>query len=243
MANVAINGFGRIGRLTFRAALANPNVDLNVVAINDLTSPDQLAHLFKYDSVMGIYPGDVSADGDTLVVDGRRIKILAERDPANLPWKELGVDVVIESTGFFTNAEKAKKHIEAGAKKVLISAPAKGEDITLAIGINAEQVSTHTNSVEYSLFEPLSDGFRKVVTEGIEDTYQRFLSRVAEGRDLTIASVDSLAQGRVWSGTDAKRMGLVDELGGLDKGTQYRRKPVNVGFIKRRIDFVQNAEW
>ncbi len=136
---VAINGFGRIGRMTFRAALLNDKVDLNVVAINDLTSPDQLAHLFKYDSVMGIYPGEVEATADSIIIDGRPIRVFAEKDPANLPWKELGVDVVIESTGFFTEADKAKKHLEAGAKKVIISAPAKGEDITLALGINADQ--------------------------------------------------------------------------------------------------------
>jgi glyceraldehyde 3-phosphate dehydrogenase len=134
---VGINGFGRIGRLTFRAALENPSVDLNVVAINDLTSPKQLAHLFKYDSVMGIYPGEVTYTENSIVVDGRSIQILAERDPANLPWAKLGVDVVIESTGLFTDAAKAKLHIQAGAKKVIISAPAKGEDITLALGINA----------------------------------------------------------------------------------------------------------
>jgi glyceraldehyde 3-phosphate dehydrogenase len=133
---IGINGFGRIGRLTFRAALLNPNVDLDVVAINDLTTPKQLAHLFKYDSVMRTYPGTVDYTEDSLIVDGRTIRIFSEKDPANLPWKQLGVDVVLECTGFFTDADKARKHIEAGAKKVIISAPAKGEDITMAIGIN-----------------------------------------------------------------------------------------------------------
>lgn len=138
MANkVAINGFGRIGRLTLRAALQNPRVDLNVVAINDLTTPKQLAHLFKYDSNMGIYAGEVDYTENALIIDGRTIQIFAEKDPAALPWKNLGVDVVIESTGFFTDGTKARKHIEAGAKKVIISAPAKNEDVTLAIGINA----------------------------------------------------------------------------------------------------------
>src|SRR5436190_1294256 len=127
---VAINGFGRIGRLTLRAALLNPRVDLNVVAINDLTTPKQLAHLFKYDSTMGIFPGEVDCTENSLIINGHTIRIYAEKDPAALPWKELGVDVVIESTGFFTDATKARKHIEAGAKKVIISAPAKNEDIT-----------------------------------------------------------------------------------------------------------------
>jgi len=136
---VAINGFGRIGRLTLRAALENPSVDLNVVAINDLTTPKQLAHLFKYDSNMGIYKGEVDFTENSLIIDGHTIRIFAEKDPAALPWKDLGVDVVIESTGFFTDATKARKHIEAGAKKVIISAPAKGEDITVAIGINVNE--------------------------------------------------------------------------------------------------------
>lgn len=134
---VAINGFGRIGRLTLRAALLSDRVDLNIVAINDLTTPQQLAHLFKYDSNMGIYPGEVDFTENSLIINGRTIRIFAEKDPANLPWKDLGVDVVIESTGFFTDGAKARKHIEAGAKKVIISAPAKNEDITVAIGINA----------------------------------------------------------------------------------------------------------
>jgi glyceraldehyde 3-phosphate dehydrogenase len=135
---VAINGFGRIGRLTLRAALLNPGVDLNVVAINDLTTPKQLAHLFKYDSNMGIFPGEVDFTENSLIINGRTIRIFAEKDPAALPWKDLGVDVVVESTGFFTDGAKARKHIEAGAKKVIISAPAKNEDITVAMGINVK---------------------------------------------------------------------------------------------------------
>jgi glyceraldehyde 3-phosphate dehydrogenase len=136
---VAINGFGRIGRLTLRAALLNPRVELNVVAINDLTTPKQLAHLFKYDSTMGIFPGEVDFTENSLIINGHTIRIYAEKDPAALPWKDLGVDVVVESTGFFTDAAKARKHIEAGAKKVIISAPAKNEDITVAIGINVNE--------------------------------------------------------------------------------------------------------
>jgi glyceraldehyde 3-phosphate dehydrogenase len=140
MTKIAINGFGRIGRMTLRAAIANPNVNLNVVAINDLTTPDQLAHLFKYDSVMRTFPGTVKVVGGNVIeIDGHPITITAERDPANLPWKAMGVDVVLECTGFFTDAEKAKAHITAGAKKVIISAPAKGEDITLAMGINLDK--------------------------------------------------------------------------------------------------------
>lgn len=135
-AKYAINGFGRIGRMTLRAMLQNPSVDLNVVAINDLMSPDQLAHLFKYDSTMRTYPGTVDHTENSIIIDGKAITVTAERDPANLPWKEMGVDVVLECTGFFTQKADAEKHLQAGAKKVLISAPAKNEDITIALGIN-----------------------------------------------------------------------------------------------------------
>ncbi|MFE9449949.1 type I glyceraldehyde-3-phosphate dehydrogenase [Streptomyces sp. NPDC006739] len=132
---VAINGFGRIGRGFLRAALAE-GADLEIVAVNDLTGADTLAHLLSYDSTMGRLAAEVAAEGDSLVVDGRKIAVYAERDPGRLPWAELGVDVVVESTGIFTDAKKAAAHIEAGARKVLISAPAKNEDLTLAYGIN-----------------------------------------------------------------------------------------------------------
>ena len=135
MTRIGINGFGRIGRNYLRAALAQ-NSDLEIVAVNDLSDPAGLAHLLKYDSITGRLGAAVSVDGDNIVVNGKNIKVLAERDPANLPWKDLGVDIVIESTGIFTDGEKAKKHIEAGAKKVLISAPATNEDATFVIGVN-----------------------------------------------------------------------------------------------------------
>ena len=132
---VAINGFGRIGRSFFRAYLENGS-DMNVVAVNDLTDPAALAHLLKYDSVGGRLGHEVSVDGNYLVVGGKKIEVLAERDPAALPWAKLGVDIVIESTGFFTNAAKAKAHLDAGAKKVIISAPATDEDVTVVMGVN-----------------------------------------------------------------------------------------------------------
>jgi glyceraldehyde 3-phosphate dehydrogenase len=134
---IGINGFGRIGRNYFRAALAQ-GADLEIVAVNDLTSPEALAHLLKYDSVGGRLTQSVEVKEGNLIVDGNVIKVLAERDPANLPWGELGVDIVIESTGFFTKAAAAQKHIDAGAKKVLISAPASDEDITIVMGVNHE---------------------------------------------------------------------------------------------------------
>lgn len=131
---VGINGFGRIGRLVFRAALNNP--DIEVVAVNDLTDAATLAHLLKYDSVHGTLSADVTSSDDSIIVNGKAIKVLKETDPAKLPWGELGVGIVIESTGRFTDATKAKAHITAGAKKVIISAPAKGEDITIVMGVN-----------------------------------------------------------------------------------------------------------
>jgi len=136
---VGINGFGRIGRQVLRAAKEQGVADLDFVAINDLTDTKTLAHLFKYDSVHGRFDGDVEANGNALIVDGDEVKILSEKDPAALPWADLGVDIVLESTGRFTNAPDAKKHITAGAKKVIISAPAKGEDITIVMGINSDK--------------------------------------------------------------------------------------------------------
>jgi glyceraldehyde 3-phosphate dehydrogenase len=136
---VGINGFGRIGRQVVRAAKEQGVADLDFIAINDLTDTKTLAHLFRYDSVHGTYDGHVEAGENSLIIDGDEIKILSERDPAALPWKDLGVDIVLESTGRFTNATDAKKHMTAGARKVLISAPAKGEDITVVMGINSDK--------------------------------------------------------------------------------------------------------
>jgi glyceraldehyde 3-phosphate dehydrogenase len=132
---VGINGFGRIGRNIFRAAQA-AGADIDFVAVNDLTDPKTLAHLLKYDSILGRYPGTVELDGDTMVIDGVPLKVLSERDPAALPWADLGADVVIESTGFFTKRDDAAKHLAAGAKKVIISAPATDPDVTVALGVN-----------------------------------------------------------------------------------------------------------
>ncbi len=134
---VGINGFGRIGRNYFRAALAKGS-ELDIVAVNDLTDNKTLAHLLKFDSVSGPLQADVQLDGDQIIVNGKPITVLEDRDPANLAWGDLGVDIVIESTGFFTKAADARKHIDAGAKKVLISAPASGEDATFVMGVNHE---------------------------------------------------------------------------------------------------------
>ncbi len=134
---VGINGFGRIGRNFLRAAKKG-GADIDIVGVNDLTSNDTLAHLLKYDSVHGVFPGSVEVNEDGLVIDGDTLKVMSERDPANLPWGDLGADIVIESTGLFTSRDKAALHLDGGAKKVLISAPAKNEDVTLVMGVNTD---------------------------------------------------------------------------------------------------------
>src|SRR3954454_15947856 len=136
---VGINGFGRIGRQVLRAAKEQGVADLDFVAVNDLTDTKTLAHLFKYDSVHRTYDGTVAASANGIMVDGDEVRVFAEKDPAALPWKDLGVDIVLESTGRFTKAEDAGKHIKGGAKKVIISAPAKGEDITIVMGVNSDK--------------------------------------------------------------------------------------------------------
>ncbi|HEY0326850.1 MAG TPA: type I glyceraldehyde-3-phosphate dehydrogenase [Allosphingosinicella sp.] len=145
MTKVAINGFGRIGRLVARALLERGDSGLELVTINDLADAKSNAHLFKHDSVHGAFPGEVKADGQDLVVNGKRIRVTAERDPAKLPHGQQGIDLVLECTGFFTDRESAQKHIDAGAKKVLISAPAKGVDLTVVYGVNHDKLEAgHT---------------------------------------------------------------------------------------------------
>ncbi len=135
---IGINGFGRIGRQSMKAILERHPNDLEVVAVNDLTDTRTNAHLLKYDSTYGRFPGEVEATEDSLIVNGHRIKVISQRDPAQIPWSDLGVELVIESTGFFTDANKAAAHLRGGAKKVIISAPAKGEDITIVLGVNQD---------------------------------------------------------------------------------------------------------
>jgi glyceraldehyde 3-phosphate dehydrogenase len=165
---VGINGFGRIGRNVFRAAQAK-QTDIEWVAVNDLTDSKTLAQLLKYDSILGPYKGEVEASDAGLLVDGKELKVLAERDPAALPWGDLGVDVVIESTGFFTDRENAAKHLDAGAKKVLISAPAKGEDVTVVLGVNfdAYDPSQHDVVSNASCTTNCLAPFAKVVNDAI----------------------------------------------------------------------------
>lgn len=145
MVKVGINGFGRIGRNVFRAALGNPEVE--IVAVNDLTDVNMLAHLLKYDTTHGTLDAEVSAGDGELIVDGKSIKVFAERDPANLPWGDLGVEIVVESTGIFTDKAKAEAHIKGGAKKVIISAPASNEDITIVMGVNEDKYDASQHHV------------------------------------------------------------------------------------------------
>ncbi len=143
---IGINGFGRIGRNLFRAIRAS-GADLEVVSVNDLTDSETLAHLLKYDSVLGRFDGEVKVTDNGFSVDGTEIRVTSERDPANIPWGDLGADIVIESTGFFTTAGDASKHLDAGAKKVIISAPAKDEDITIVMGVNHELYDSDKHTI------------------------------------------------------------------------------------------------
>jgi glyceraldehyde 3-phosphate dehydrogenase len=142
---IGINGFGRIGRNILRAAL--PDQNLEIVAVNDVTDAKTLGHLLKYDSILGNLHHDVRVEGDTILVDGRKVKVLSTKDPAALPWKDLGVEYAIESTGLFTDAEKAKVHLAGGAKKVIISSPAKGEDITIVMGVNNDKYDSSRHHI------------------------------------------------------------------------------------------------
>lgn len=144
---VGINGFGRIGRQVLRAIMERYPDKLEVVAVNDLTDTATNAHMFKYDTNYGVYPGKVEAKDNSIVIDGNTIKVLSDRDPANLPWGDHGADIVIESTGFFTDAERASGHLNGGAKKVIISAPAKGEDITIVLGVNEHNYDAGKHNV------------------------------------------------------------------------------------------------
>ena len=143
---VGINGFGRIGRNFYRALVAS-GADVEVVAVNDLTDNASLAHLLKYDSILGRFPGEITSDAESITVDGKKIRVFEERDPAALPWGEVGADIVIESTGRFTTADSAKAHLAGGAKKVIISAPAKGEDITIVMGVNEGNYNAETDNI------------------------------------------------------------------------------------------------
>ena len=217
---VGINGFGRIGRLTYRALLTKPNVD--IIAINDLTDANTLAHLFKYDSVHGKFPGTVVVQGDALVIDGKPMRVMAERDPANLPWGDLEVEVVIESTGIFRNREKIGKHIAAGAKKVLLSVPAdKPEDVdlTVVLGVNDNLIrpdmqfisnASCTTNCLAPVAKVLNDNFR--IVKGLMNTIHSYTNDQiildAPHKDLRRARAAAMSMIPTKTGA-AKAIGLV----------------------------------
>ena len=247
---VGINGFGRIGRQVLRAAKERHPDKVEVVAVNDLADPETNAHLFKYDSNYGIYPGSVEADDGHIVIDGRRVQVLAERDPSKLPWGDLGVEVVVESTGFFTDASAASGHIQGGAKKVIISAPAKGEDATIVLGVNEDVYDAEKHSVISNascttnciatMAKVLHDSFG--VERGLMSTIhsytndQKILDQV--DKDLRRARAAALNIIPTTTGA-AKAVGLVlPELNGKIHGMAFR-VPTPTGSV---TDFVAMLE-
>ena len=248
-ARVGINGFGRIGRQVLRAAMERHPDELEVVAVNDLAAPEANAHLFKYDTNYGRYPGSVRAAEGGIEVDGRRIRSLSERNPADLPWGDLGVDIVIESTGIFTQREKAAGHIEAGAKKVIISAPASGEDKTLVLGVNDDEyepgahhvlsnASCTTNCVA-QLIKVLNDAFG--VRHGLMTTVHAYTNdqQILDQVHPDMRRARAAAQNIIPTSTGAaKVVGVViPELNGKLHGMALR-VPVPTGSI---TDFVADV--
>ncbi|HXN04651.1 MAG TPA: type I glyceraldehyde-3-phosphate dehydrogenase [Candidatus Acidoferrum sp.] len=239
---VGINGFGRIGRNVYRAA--HGRRDLEIVAVNDITDTKTLAHLLKYDSILGNFAGAVTDDGDHLNVDGSRVKVFAERDPSNLPWRDLGIDIVVESTGLFTDATKAKVHIDkGGAKKVIISAPAKNEDITVVLGVNADRYDPRQHHVVSNascttnclapVAKVLHDSFG--IEAGLMTTVHSYTSDQrlldAPHKDLRRARAAALSMIPTSTGA-AKAMALVmPELKGKFHGISLRVPTPNVSIV------------
>ena len=247
---IGINGFGRIGRQVLRASMSRHPDEIEVVAVNDLANNETNAHLFKYDTNFGVYPGEVKANEGGITVDGHDIKSVSERDPAKLPWGDLGVDIVIESTGIFTNGEKAAAHIEAGAKKVIISAPATNEDKTLVLGVNADEydpanhhvisnASCTTNCVA-QLVKVLHDEFG--IKHGLMNTVHAYTNdqQILDQVHPDLRRARAAAQNIIPTSTGAaKVVGVViPELNGKIHGMSLR-VPVSAGSI---TDFVANLE-
>ena len=245
---VGINGFGRIGRQVLRAIMERHPNNLNVVAVNDLTDTKTNAHLFKYDSNYGVFPGTVEATEDSIIINGQKIQVLADRDPSKLPWKILGAEIVVESTGFFTDASKAGGHIEGGAKKVIISAPAKGEDATIVLGVNEDTYNplTHniisnascTTNCIATMTKVLQDNFG--VVNGLMSTIhsytndQKILDQVHDDLRRARAAASNIIPTSTGA---AKAVGLVlPELNGKIHGMAFR-VPTSTGSV---TDFVAN---
>src|SRR3954470_8254234 len=238
---VGINGFGRIGRNLFRAA-HEAGTDLEFVAVNDLVDADMCAHLLKYDSILGRFPGEVEVTDNGISVDGKELKVLNEKDPAALPWGDLGVDVVIESTGFFTKREGAQKHLEAGAKKVIISAPATDPDITLVLGVNDDAYDPESHNIisnascTTNCVAPLSKVLHDAI--GIESGVMTTIHAYTQDQNLQDAPHKDLRRARAaalnlvpTSTGAAKAIGLViPELAGKLNGIAVRA-PVPTGSV------------
>lgn len=243
---VGINGFGRIGRQVLRGILERHPETLTVTAVNDLASAKANAHLFKYDTNYGTYKGSVEADNDRLTVDGQKIKVLAEKDPARIPWGDFGVDVVIESTGRFTDADKARQHLESGVKKVVISAPAKGEDITVCLGVNENSYDPNKHAIISNascttnciapMVKVLDDAFG--VKRGLMSTVHAYTNdqHVLDQFHTDLRRARAAAQNIIPTSTGAARaVGLVlPHLNGKIHGMAFR-VPVPTGSV---IDFV-----
>ena len=245
---IGINGFGRIGRQVLRATLERHPDKLSVAAINDLTDAKTNAHLLKYDSTYGRYPGTVEAADDALIVDGKAIKVLAERDPASLPWGDLGVDIVIESTGLFTDAAKAANHVKAGAKKVIISAPANGEDFMVVLGVNDDQydpkrhhvmsnASCTTNSVA-PMMKVLNDAF--TVRRGLMNTIHSYTNdqRILDQFHSDLRRARSAAMNIIPTTTGAARACgvVIPELQGKIHGMSLRVPTATVSVTDLVVD-------
>ena len=252
---VGINGFGRIGRNAFRAILGNPDLNLDVVAINDLTDPNTLAHLLKYDSVHGILDDEISATESGLLINGNELTVLSERDPADLSWGELEVDIVIESTGFFTERADAEKHIlSGGAKKVLISAPAKDEDITVVIGVNDEKYDSEkhhiisnascTTNCLAPLAKVLMDNFG--INRGLMTTIHAYTGdqRVHDfpHKDMRRARAAALSMIPTTTGAAVAVSRVLPELEGKLDGMAIRVPTVNVSVVDLTVDLQKNTD-
>jgi glyceraldehyde 3-phosphate dehydrogenase len=248
---VGINGFGRIGRLVFKAGWGHK--DIEWVAVNDLTDPKTLAHLYKYDSTFGVSKSTVEAKGSDLIIDGKTVHVLAQKDPAQLPWKDLGVDIVVESTGRFTEAEKARAHIAAGAKKVIISAPAKGEDITICMGINEEKfdpakhVIISNASCTTNCLAPMAKVIREAfgIKRGLMTTIHSYTNdQVVQDfphKDLRRARAAALSMIPTSTGA-AKAIGLViPELKGKLNGISMRVPTPDVSIVDLAVELEKTA--
>ena len=247
---IGINGFGRIGRLTFRAINQCQKDKLEVVAVNDLTDTKTNAHLLKWDSTYGPYPGKVEASEDTIIIDGKQVKVLTERDPGNIPWRDYGVDIVIESTGLFTDATKAATHLQGGAKRVIISAPAKNEDATIVLGVNEDMydpakhkvisnASCTTNGIA-PVVKVLHDSFR--VTKGLMTTIHAYTNdqRILDvfHKDLRRARAAAINIIPTTTGAATAVTIVIPELKGRLHGLAFRIPVATVSVI----DFVADLE-